>query len=353
MSKIVLKAGATAFKKIQKEGLSPDHVYGVVAAAGGPKWFTTYGLVRYLISDLLGDSHQDLHFLGASVGSWQMTAALAKEPGEALDKLRHAYATAVYASATPSRADISEVCHDIIKAAIEPEIDYILSHTTKSLEIITTRGKGWLSHDSDITKGIGFGLGFLTNAVGRKYLDKISERVVFHHGKELIYAVDQDILSTTQVKLDKTNLIPALRASGTIPYMMKPLKDLSGGPDGTYWDGGFTDYHISLPYRQGIVLHPHFLPYVLQGWMDKKLPYQRVASPEIMDNVLLITPSQAYVDTLPRKQISDMKDFKHYGLDQEARMQYWLEISERSLELGEEFRVLCESGKIAELVSPY
>jgi len=45
MSKIVLKAGATAFKKIQKEGLSPDHVYGVVAAAGGPKWFTTYGVL--------------------------------------------------------------------------------------------------------------------------------------------------------------------------------------------------------------------------------------------------------------------------------------------------------------------
>jgi len=311
MSKLVLRAGAAAYQQIQKEGLSSEHIYGVVAAAGGPKWFTTYGLVRYLISDFLDGADQDLHFLGASVGSWQMATGLAEDPGGAIDRLRHSYATSIYASANPSRQDISEVCHEIIRAAVEPDIDHILSHATRTLEIVTARGKGWLAHDSDIKKGIGFGYGFMSNAVGRRHLDKVSERVVWHHGDELIYEESRDILPTTKVRLDKSNLIPALRASGTIPYMMKPLKDLPGGPIGTYWDGGFTDYHISLPYKRGIVLHPHFLPYVLQGWMDKKLPYQRTASAEFMDDVLLITPSSSYVDTLPRKQISDMKDFKY------------------------------------------
>lgn len=353
MNKLVLRAGKTAYQKIKEKGLSPEDIYGVVAAAGGPKWFTTYGLVRYLLADFLLSADQELHFLGASVGSWQMATALAKEPGEALDRLRHAYASSQYASDSPSRAEISEVCHQIIKASIDGDLDHILSHKTRSLTIITARGKGWLAADSDIKKGMGFAFGFLSNAIRRQHLNKVSERVVLHHGNELIYNEDQDIIATTKVKLDRSNLIPALRASGTIPYMMQPLKDLPGAPSGTYWDGGFTDYHISLPYKRGIVLHPHFLPYVLQGWMDKKLPYQRAAPAALMDHVLLITPSNSYIETLPRKQISDMKDFKFYGLDQDTRTRYWLEISNRSLELGEELRDLCRTGKIAEVIQPY
>ncbi len=353
MSKLELRAGKAAFQKIQKEGLSSKDIYGVVAAAGGPKWFTTYGLVRYLIADLLDGEDQEMHFLGASVGSWQMATALTKHPGQALDRLRHAYATSIYPSANPSREEISEICHQIIVEAVGSDINHILTHPSRKLEIVTARGKGWLAEDSDVKKGLGFAYGFLSNAIKRKNLTQVAERVIWHNRSELIYEVDQGILPTTKVELDSTNLIPALRASGTIPYMMKPLKDLPQGPQGTYWDGGFTDYHISLPYKRGIVLHPHFLPFVLQGWMDKKLPYQRAAPAYMMNHALLISPSSSYIETLPRKQISDMKDFKYFGLDQDKRIDYWLNISERSLELGEELKELCQSGKIAEVIKPY
>jgi len=72
-----------------------------------------------------------------------------------------------------------------------------------------------------------------------------------------------------------------------------------------------------------------------------------------MDQVVLITPSEDYVRSLPRKQISDMKDFKFYGADQDARVAYWMEISKRSLELGQELSDLIAAGDILKHIRPY
>ena len=85
---------------------------------------------------------------------------------------------------------------------------------------------------------------------------------------------------------------------------------------------------------------------MLPGWLDKKLPWNRKARRDVMSKVLLISPSDSFINSLPRKQISDMKDFNYFGTDQSARINYWSEVSERSRELGTEFRELLESGEI-------
>jgi len=136
--------------------------------------------------------------------------------------------------------------------------------------------------------------------------------------------------------------------------MMLPQYDLPNVRKGAYWDGGLTDYHISLPFRKdGIVLLPHFYPFVYAGWFDKKLPWKRYASVENMCNVLLISPSEAYVNSLPQKRISEMADAKRFGEDQEGRVNYWMEISERSLELGEAFKKAVQDGSIHDIVELY
>ena len=353
MSKLIIRAGRQAYQRIKEEGFSADMITGVVAAAGGPKWFTTYGLVRYIIADLLHNHKEPCSFLGASVGSWQMAAACTSDPGASIDRLKESYARSRYTTKEPTRLEISEICHDMIKSAIQDEIGHILDHPQRSLNIITTRGKGWLGVESDILKTIGFAGGFMANAINRRHLGLVAERIIWLTRGEIMYDTARDVLTTTQVTLTPENLIPALRASGTIPFMMAPLSNISGGPVGTYWDGGFTDYHISLPYKKGIVLHPHFLPHVLEGWMDKKLPYKRVASADYMKDVLLISPAPSFVDSLPRNQISDMKDFEYYGENQDDRISYWLTIAERSLELGKELDQLINSGDIADHMLPY
>lgn len=353
MNRLTLRAGKEAYAKIKKDGLTPDMISGVVAAAGGPKWFTTYGLVRYIIGEFLKDAHHPLHFLGASVGSWQMTAAMTSNPKEAIDRLQHAYSTTIY-SDKPDEKEISRACQKMIEDVILDEADYILSHPSRCLQVVTARGRGLLSHSNQVIRGLGFSAAFISNIINRRHIAKAADRIVFKTRGDLMFQPEMDILPTSEIDLTIDNLVPALRASGTIPYMMDAINYIPAAPKGYYWDGGMTDYHISLPYKgDGIVLHPHFLSKVLPGWFDKKLPWNRSADESLMSKVLLITPTEDYIQSLPRKQISDMRDFKHFGSDQDKRISYWSEISERSLELGEELSELIRSGSIASRIEPY
>jgi hypothetical protein len=235
------------------------------------------------------------------------------------------------------------------------EARHILTHDTRNIHVITSRGKGMLSKNTKAPLISGFAYTFMLNAISRKGLNQTLERVIFSSSHALPFDNVQDDLITRQVLLDEDNLIPALRASAAIPIMIDPIYDIKGGPKGAYWDGGTTDYHISFPYHydSGIVLHPHFGPDVMPGWFDKKGIRRRRAKAAFMDKVLLLCPSTDFINTLPRKQISDLKDFYFYGIDQQARIDYWNEISARSLELGVEFLDLIDSNQLEESLELY
>ena len=353
MAKLVLRAGREAFQRIKQEGFSPGMVSAVSSAAGGPKWFTTYGLTRYIIHDLLRNTEQNIHFIGASVGSWQMACALTRDPQTAIDILRRSYSEYRYTE-NPGPTEISNACKEIIENALESEINHILGHPRFHLHVIAARGRGLLSTDSKLLQGLGFGFSFLTNAVQRKNLNYSVDRTIFSNSLELPFDPTRDAIGTTLVSMTSDNAISAFQASASIPFVMNGTKRISEAPSGMYWDGGMTDYHISLPYNcEGIVLQPHFLPYVLPGWYDKKLPWKRAASAENMSKVLLIHPSEKYVNSLPLGQISDMKDFYKYGNDQDARIAYWTEIAERSIELAEELDHLITTGEIVDVIQAY
>lgn len=353
MSNLVIRAGHEAFHNIKKNGLPLTSIKGVVAAAGGPKWFTTYGLTRYIVADLLAKASHELHFLGASVGSWQMASALTSDPGSAIDRLQHKYCNWVY-SEKPDSKEVSEACKQMILNMLHDEANFILRHPSRKLHVFTSRGKGWLGSENVLLRGLGFAYAFSSNAVHRKYINTTAERVVFTTGDNLPYEINRDILKTSVSNLTEQNLLSVLRASGSIPFVMEHIADIHGAKPGIYWDGGMTDYHFSLPFNvDGIILQPHFLPYVLPGWLDKKIPWNRKAPPDLMSKVLLISPSEQFVNSLPLKRISDMKDFNHFGHNQEGRINYWREISQRSKELGEELKDLIERDRISDVILPY
>lgn len=352
MSKLMFLAGQEAYDRIKQQGLTPQDIKCLVAAAGGPKWFTTYGLMRAIISDFLHDCSHPMHFLGSSVGAWQVTAALTSDPRAALDRLQQKYCNATY-SEKPNETEISYACAEMIHHMLGDESSGIINHPNRNLHIITSRGKGWLSSNQKVLKGLGFAYTFSANAISRKYVGSATERVIFTSGNDFPYAIEKDVLPTTKIPLTSENLFPALQASGSIPFVMEGVPDIPDAPNGTYWDGGLTDYHIALPYQESIILHPHFFPFVLPGWLDKKIPWNRGANPDLMSKVLLVCPSESYVNSLPLKRISDMKDLYHFGLDQRGRIDYWQEISIRSKELGEEFMEMVTSGAIRRHVKRY
>jgi hypothetical protein len=135
------------------------------------------------------------------------------------------------------------------------------------------------------------------------------------------------------VPLDATNDHDALLASGTIPLVCVPVRDIAGAPHGNYWDGALIDYHLLLPYpwlathkrtdRSSIVLYRHFDRSVTPGWLDKHLPWRRSSSGHAwLANVLnraIGVDDRAY----PNRKLPDRQDFYRYGTDHAGRERAW------------------------------
>ena len=104
----------------------------------------------------------------------------------------------------------------------------------------------------------------------------------------------------------------------------KTYEAIAGAPAGAYWDGGITDYHLHLDYRQakGLTLYPHFQKAVVPGWLDKKLTSRHHAS-AFLDSTVLLAPDPDWVRTLPNGKLPDRTDFTTYGQDMDARVKVW------------------------------
>jgi hypothetical protein len=242
----------------------------------------------------------------------------------------------------------------MIEHLIGNQSDKIIHNELKQLCIVTSRGKGLASSQSKFALSLGLGAAAIGHSMKRSWLNSFMSREVFTNAENVPFNKSVDQLDTQIIGLNKSNLVDAMRASGAIPLLMKAIN--ISGVSGTYWDGGIVDYHMALPYdrKDGkVVLLPHFAPYVLAGWFDKHLPYVRHADRKIMADVVLIHPSEYYISQLPRKQISTLDDFEHYGLDQQSRISYWNQISEMSLELGSELKGHITNGTLKDIIEPY
>lgn len=355
MERLRFVAGPEAYNTIRKVGFNGEMIKVVAAAAGGPKWFTTYGLMRYIIADLLKPD-QECYLIGSSVGAWQMTAAMSPRPREAIDALKDSYANHIY-SENATEEEISAACASFINNMIGPFGKHIVSKDhKKSLHIITTYIKQGINGDGKLLLGSALGMTALANMFSRSYMKFFIDRVIYSTKDSLPFDIDADVLNTRIKLLNKSKLQKVLLASGAIPFLMKGISDIENKNEGYYWDGGISDYHLSLPYsidENQIILHPHFGPDVLAGWFDKKLPWKRIAPESHMSKVLLVYPSEAYVQSLPKGRISELKDFKYFGVNQKERIRYWNAIADQSHQLADELHEVISTDKMADRIKPY
>jgi hypothetical protein len=323
---IVIRAGRSALARIRAEGLQPEDVSVIPAAAGGPKGLILHGLDRLIFGEWLAGAPRERHFIGASIGAWRMAAAVQCDPVAALDRLAQAYVAQRYPR-DPEAAFVSRACRAIVDVAVGNNAKEILGHPQHRLSILTVRGCGRLEHPrSRRDVAFGFALAATANATGRKRLAGFLERVVFHDPRASIHWLGSrfDAFHTRFAALDTANLADALLASGSIPLVLEAVADILHAPPGRYWDGGIIDYHLHLPYSRagGIVLYPHFVDHIVPGWLDKGLRWRR-ARDAWLDNVVLVSPSAAFVAGLPSHKLPDRGDFKRYGLEHDARIRDW------------------------------
>lgn len=70
------------------------------------------------------------------------------------------------------------------------------------------------------------------------------------------------------------------------------------------------------------------------------MPWRRAArgaNRSWLDNVLIVSPSRQFLATLPRRKLPDRADFKHYGLDHDARIANWQQAIAQGQALRDEF----------------
>jgi hypothetical protein len=168
------------------------------------------------------------------------------------------------------------------------------------------------------------------------------ERVVFS-GQGAALPFDAQDFRTRALGLTEGNFMPALQASCSIPFALKAVHDIPGAPQGAYWDGGITDYHLHLNWtastqgpERALVLYPHFQQAVVPGWFDKALKWRHAAS-AFLDSTIVLAPNPDWVKTLPNGKLPDRKDFLHYGLDLPGRVKAWQQAARASQQLADEF----------------
>ncbi|MEW5881272.1 MAG: patatin-like phospholipase family protein [Pseudomonadota bacterium] len=313
-------AGARAARHVREQGLRPADIACIPAAAGGPKGLALIPLDTHLFGSWLRDApHVEL--IGASIGAWRMFAAAQVDPVAALARLAESYIEQRYPR-DPTPGDVSAECRKLARAVLCGE-RMPRFRDNVGLSLITTRARGVLDRNGSRAA---FARAALANARSRVRLAAHMQRVLFDAGDARFPAHRFDAFGLERVRLAPGNCEDALLASGSIPLVCEPVRDPAGAARGDYWDGGLIDYHLVLPYHTlgGVVLYPHFVPYVTPGWLDKFLPWRkRARAHPWLDNVLLIAPSREFLARLPGGRLPERQDFHRYGLDHAARIRAW------------------------------
>jgi hypothetical protein len=332
------RAGAAALAHLRTHGWRAGDIAAIPAAAGGPKGLALHGIDIALFADWLPTAPRLRHLIGASVGAWRMAAAAMPDPAAGLTRLADLYCAQRFPH-RPSRRQVTDICRAFVEAFVADEGATILAHPGHRISVLAVRGKRLLADAGPRRALAGFAAAALANALSRRRLGTLLDRTWFFDPRDKPPLLPLTDFNTHEASLTPGNLRAALLASGTIPMVLDPVRDIAEAPGGCYWDGGIIDYHLHLPYPRfsGLVLYPHFVDYVVPGWLDKGLPWRR-ARGAWLDNVILVCPTRTFLDRLPNRKLPDRGDFTRYGADgQTRRIKDWRQAVGESKRLGEAF----------------
>ncbi|WP_226664832.1 hypothetical protein [Microbulbifer aggregans] len=342
----VILAGASAAQRVREEGLSQGQISTLVGASGGPKWLAISQLDRVLMREFFRDRTAPIVTLGSSIGSFRNMCYATSNPLEALEKLEYGYINQTYATDRPTPAEVTAAGEQILQAVLGSNgAREVADNPVWHSHFVTVRGRGPLASEKKMVLAPALLASALANAVSRRSLSAFWDRVVFHSGEQSGIAFDH--LSTTNTRLSQDNVCASVLASGSIPLVMAGVPTPQGAPAGNYRDGGITDYHFDLGFKhpEGLVLYPHFFPYMVPGWFDKSFRWRWVRG-GAMQNVILVAPSPSWVAKLPFGKIPDRDDF--VKLTTEERLKYWHSVVDAAKSVAEDFFEMWQTGAIAD-----
>ncbi|WP_076920315.1 patatin-like phospholipase family protein [Pseudoalteromonas sp. SK18] len=332
---IDIYAGKTAAKIINEQGFKPDLFTSFLGASGGPKWFTLFGLDKYIFGEFFKHRTQPLNLIGSSAGAFRSACFAQNDPVAAIKRLAKSYSQTRYSSNKPTPAEITLKARALLDDVFGVDgVTEIINNPVFKAHFIVAKSNGFIASEHKLIQLLGLSKSYMLNRVNRKLLGAQYERFIFGAPNSNLSITDSYKFKTQSIELTQTNLKDALLASGSIPLVMQGIKNIAGSPPGIYRDGGIIDYHFDLKINNpGLILYPHFNSDPKAGWFDKNL--KRKVSPQNYDNVVMITPSKEFVAGLPYGKIPDRNDFT--DLDADTRIKYWNTVFSETEKLAEAF----------------
>lgn len=355
MNCIRIKAGKRAYEVIQDGGFHLGHITTYFAPATGPRWLVAAGFDLTLLKDSRLGGSKTVTLIGSSAGAWRFAAWVQPEPEKSYRNLMEAYITTSY-SRKDTPATILQSMQGIVNAFIESDaLSFALANKKYRLAILTARAKHLISSEVRWIQQIGLGMCFLMNTVNSSYTYNFAQRVVFYNGpKPPQFCLNNDFRGR-YIPLNEINFKHAVIASGAIPLVIAGVRNIYGAPIGVYRDGGLTDYHLTQNYApkdNEITLFFNHQERIIPRWMDKKLTYRKPPD-HVLDNVLMVYPSDEFVATLPGGKVPDRGDFATFIDNPRVRIEHWLQAVKLAQPLGEQFLELVDSGKIRDVVTGF
>ena len=354
MKALRIHAGPLAREHIAQHCLRPQDVRTIPGAAGGPKGLILGPIDRFLFNDWLPQSTQPVDLVGASIGAWHLANACLDDSKAAFEQFEHGYIHQRFdvpaGQKRMTAKQVSAQFGDGLRSFYGWRVQQVLQHPRYKLHVITARGRHILGREGRARTPIGYLGAFAANSVHRRSLGAWLERVVFSSPGGALPFGTQDF-RTRRVVLTEGNFQPALQASCSIPFMLEAVHDIPGAPQGAYWDGGITDYHLHLAYdnTDGVVLYPHFQKAVVPGWLDKGLKWRHKATPFLARTVVL-APDAAWVAGLPGGKLPDRSDFVRFGKDTPSRIKAWTVAAQEAQRLADEFAEWLRNGSVHDVL---
>ena len=332
---IDIVAGKNAAKIINEQGFKPELFTSFLGASGGPKWFTLFGLDKYIFGEFFKNRTQPLNLIGSSAGAFRSACFAQNDPVAAIERLATSYSQTRYSSNKPTPAEITIKARALLEDVFgDNGVTEIINNPVFKAHFIVAKSNGFIASENKLIQLLGLSKSYMLNRVNRKLLGSQYERFIFGAPNSNLSITDSYNFKTQNIALNQTNLKDALLASGSIPLVMQGIKNIAGSPQGMYRDGGIIDYHFDVKINNpGLILYPHFNSDPKAGWFDKNLK-RKVAS-QNYDNVVMITPSKEFVAGLPYGKIPDRNDFT--DLDADTRIKYWNTVFNETEKLAEAF----------------
>ncbi|WP_375278244.1 patatin-like phospholipase family protein, partial [Pseudoalteromonas marina] len=301
----------------------------------GPKWFTLFGLDKYIFGEFFKNRTQPLNLIGSSAGAFRSACFAQNDPVAAIERLAKSYSQTRYSSNKPTPAEITIKARALLEDVFgDNGVTEIINNPVFKAHFIVAKSNGFIASENKLIQLLGLSKSYMLNRVNRKLLGSQYERFIFGAPNSNLSITDSYNFKTQNIALNQTNLKDALLASGSIPLVMQGIKNIAGSPQGMYRDGGIIDYHFDVKINNpGLILYPHFNSDPKAGWFDKNL--KRKVAPQNYDNVVMITPSKEFVSGLPYGKIPDRNDFT--DLDADKRIKYWNTVFSETEKLAEAF----------------